>query len=246
MTTHPSSSSSPPQTAFHATRWSVVLAARGGSPSAARRALGELIQAYWYPLYAFVRRRGQSAAEAEDLTQEFFTRLLERHDLASVDPAKGRFRSFLLASLKHFLANEWDRRHALKRGGRRQALSLDTLDAETRYGLELADELTPEKLFERKWALTVLDQVLVRLKGEYAAAGKAALFDALKGFLTGLASEASQAQIAVNLGLTPNAVRVAVHRLRKRYRHLLREEISQTVATPADVDEEIRFLLGCL
>ncbi|HVM61987.1 MAG TPA: sigma-70 family RNA polymerase sigma factor [Verrucomicrobiae bacterium] len=229
---------------FAATRWTVVLTAGQGASPQAGRALEQLCRAYWYPLYAYVRRRGYDVHEAEDLTQEFFARLLAKNYLAGVDPSKGKFRSFLLASLKHFLANEWDRAHAAKRGGGQPLLPLDTQSAETRYRQEPADELTAEKLLERQWALALLDQVLDRLQAEFAADGKSEQFDQLKLFLTEGKGATSYAAMATKLGTTEGAVKVAVHRLRRRYRELLREEIAHTVASPAEIDEEIRHLFA--
>jgi RNA polymerase sigma factor (sigma-70 family) len=232
---------------FAATRWTLVLAARRGSLSpAAAEALAELCRIYWYPLYAYVRRRGYDTHEAEDLTQEFFVQLLAKNYLADVDRRKGKFRAFLLASLKHFLANEWDRTQAKKRGGGLNIVPLDALRAEDRYRLEPAHELTPERLFERQWALAVLEQVLTRLQAEFAAQGKQALFDRLKPLLTADRGSIRYAEMAAELGMREGALRVAVHRLRRRYRQLLQDEISQTVAMPEDIDEEIRYLLSCL
>ena len=231
---------------FAATRWSVVVAAGGDHDATdTRRALEELIQAYWFPLYAFLRRQGQPPAEAEDLVQGFLTRLMEKHDLARVDRAKGRFRSFLLASLKHFLANEYHKKRALKRGGGR-VVSLDALAAEARYAVEPADDVTPERLFDRRWALAVLDQVLSRLRKEYADAGKVALFETAKDCLAPHRGRLGYARLAEGLGMTHGALRVAVHRMRRRYRDLLRDEIAQTVDSPEQVDEEISYLLNCL
>jgi RNA polymerase sigma factor (sigma-70 family) len=231
---------------FAATRWTLVLtAARGNASSAAAVALGELCRVYWYPLYAFLRRRGHTPHDAEDLTQEFFAQLLARQFLAKVDREKGKFRSFLLASLKNFLADERDRAKAQKRGGGRPTIPLDSLAAETRYQLEPADELTPEKLFEKQWALALLEQVLSRLHDEMAADGKAAMFEELKTALTGGRS-GTYATIAEKLGMTEGAVKVAAHRLRRCYRELLKEEIAQTVAGPEEVEDEIRYLLSCL
>jgi len=229
---------------FAATRWTVVLTAGHGSSPQAGRALEELCLTYWYPLYAYVRRRGHSPHEAEDLTQEFFARLLARNYLADVDREKGKFRSFLLASLKHFLANEWDRARAAKRGGGQPHLSLDVETAETRYRSEPVDDLTPEKLLERQWALALLDQVLTRLQAEFVADGKEKQFDELKVWLTEGKGATSYAAMAARLGTTEGAAKVAVHRLRRRYRELLREEISHTVATPAEIEEEIRHLFA--
>jgi RNA polymerase sigma-70 factor (ECF subfamily) len=230
---------------FAATRWTVVLAAKGRNSPEAADAMAELCRVYWYPLYAFIRRRGYETHEAEDLTQEFFARLLEKHGLAGVDRQKGKFRAFLLAAVKHFLANQRDRARAKKRGGGRAVIAWESLNAEARYRLEPAHELTPERLFERRWALALLDQVLARLQDEFDKGGKTPLFAALKGTLTGHV-ESTYAVMAERLGMSEVAVKVAVHRLRKRYRELLREEIAHTVADPAEIDEEIRHLLDCL
>jgi RNA polymerase sigma-70 factor (ECF subfamily) len=209
--------------------------------------MAELCRVYWYPLYAYVRRGGYDIHEAEDLTQEFFLRLLAKNCLAGVDRQKGKFRAFLLASLKHFLANQWDRSQAQKRGGSQTIIPLDTLNAESRYRLEPAHELTPERLFERQWALTVLEQVLARLQAEFFVLHEEqAAFGVLKQYLTGSGASATYAQAAAKLGMTEGAVKVAVHRLRRRYRKLLREEIAQTVAGPEEIDDEIRYLLSCL
>jgi RNA polymerase sigma-70 factor (ECF subfamily) len=221
---------------FAATRWSL---------SAARRAMGELAGQYWFPLYAFLRRKGNSPTAAEDLVQGFFTRVLEKSSLLSVDRAKGKFRSFLLASLKNYLANESDKNRAAKRGGGNAVLSLDGLDAEARYTAEPVDEMTPERVFERRWALAVLELVLARLKDEYGARGQGNIFSALEGVLAGGAG-AGYAEIAERLKMTEDAVKVAAHRMRRRYRQLLRDEIAQTVADPDQIDEEIRALLGYL
>jgi RNA polymerase sigma factor (sigma-70 family) len=222
-----------PAQQFAATRWTVVLTAGQGQS----RALEELCRTYWYPLYAYVRRRGYEAHEAEDLTQEFFARLLTKNYLADVEREKGKFRSFLLASLKHFLANEWDKARAQKRGGGQTFVSLD---AETRYRQEPADELSADKLLDRQWALALLDLVLTRLEAETDATQ----FAALKSFLTADKDTIPYAEVAGKLRTTEGAVKVAVHRLRKRYRALLREEIAHTVAGPAEVDEEIRHLFA--
>ncbi len=232
---------------FALTRWTTVLrAARGGPHPRATEALAELCRVYWYPLYAFIRRRGHDTHEAEDLTQEFFARLVEKNYLKDVDPGKGKFRSFLLTALKHFLANEWDRKQTRKRGGGQVIVPLDELRAHSRHGTEPAHELTPEKLYERQWALTVLEHVLAQLRQEYAAAGKAALFDECKELLTGGEASRTYAHAGVELAMTENAVKVAVHRLRRRFRQRLREEIAHTVASPEDINEEIHYLLRCL
>jgi RNA polymerase sigma-70 factor (ECF subfamily) len=229
------------------TRWTVVLAAAGEqSGTQRRRALEELAQIYWFPLYAYIRRQGHNAPEAEDLTQEFFTRLLEKKSLTAVDRDKGKFRSFLLASVKNFLANEWDKSQSQKRGGGQPLVALDAMDAETRYALEPADDLTPERLFERRWALALLDQVMARLRQEYLDRDIGQVFEVLKGCLGAAARTQDKAELARRLGMSEGATRVAVHRLRKRYRELLRDEISQTVAAAELVDEEIRHLLDFL
>lgn len=232
---------------FAATRWSVVIAA-GGTRDATdtRRALEELFQAYWFPLYAYLRRRGLSAHEAEDLVQGFLARMLEKRDLAAVDRAKGRFRSFLLASLKHYLSNECDKARAKKRGGAANVIELDALAAEARYAVEPADDMTPERLFDRRWALEVLDQVLRRLREEYAQAGKAELFETIKGLLTPQRDQLTQADYAQKLGMSAGALKVAVHRMRKRYRDLLRNEIAQTLESPDQIEDEISYLQTCL
>ncbi len=232
---------------FAATRWSVVLqAARGSTQAGAAAAMAELCRVYWYPLYAFVRRCGQESHEAEDLTQEFFARLLAKDYLAGVDPAKGKFRSFLLAALKHFLADEWDRSRAQKRGGGQMIVPLDRVRADTRYGQEPAHDLTPEKLYERQWALTVLEQVLARLREEYVAGEKSELFDGLEKLSMGGETAETYAQAGAKLKMSENAVKVACHRLRRRFRQRLWEEIARTVASPGEVDEEIHYLLRCL
>ena len=231
---------------FSNTHWSVVLLA-GQTPSPqVQEALEKLCRTYWYPLYAYVRRQGHGVADAEDLTQEFFSRLLGKNYLASVHPAKGKFRSFLLASLKHFLANEWDRVKAEKRGGRHVFISLDDHTAEDRYSLEPASEANPEIVFEKRWALTVLDQALAQLKDHYTAAGKAGQFEELRKFLSSEATEGAYDPIAARLQMAPGAVAVAVHRLRQHYGELLRAEIAQTVSTPAEIDEEMRHLFNVI
>jgi RNA polymerase sigma-70 factor (ECF subfamily) len=246
MSNQPSMPESSDAAGFAATHWTVILAAvHGETSSRAAEAMAELCRTYWYPLYAFLRRRGHEVHEAEDLTQEFFTRLLGEGFLANVDRQRGRFRAFLLASLKHFLSDQRDRAHAQKRGGGRAVISLDSLHAEARYRLEPAQDLTPEKMFEKQWALSLLEHVLSRLHAEMLAAGKSALFEALKDTLTGVRS-LTYAAIAAELGMSEGAVKVAAHRLRRRYRALLREEIAQTVAGADEIGDEIRYLLSCL
>jgi RNA polymerase sigma factor (sigma-70 family) len=212
----------------------------------AHQALEALCGNYWYPLYAYVRRQGHSAHDAQDLTQAFFARLLEKNYLADVQREKGRFRSFLLASLKHFLANEWDREQALKRGGGKRLIALDEDSAESRYKLEPKDEVSADKIYERRWALTLLDQVLAKLRGEFEKDGKLQQFETLKQYLSAGRTSVSYAQAADKLGMNEGAIKVAVHRLRKRYRELLRAEIAQTVATASEIEEEIRYLFAAL
>ncbi|HWB60358.1 MAG TPA: sigma-70 family RNA polymerase sigma factor [Chthoniobacteraceae bacterium] len=232
---------------FVPTRWTLIVAARQEDPGPAMRALAELCQAYWRPLYAYVRRQGCGPEEAEDMTQEFFSRLLEKNYLADVDRAKGKFRSFLLVSLKHFLSKEWERARAQKRGGGRPIIALDSLTAEARARIEPTDNLSPDKAFERQWALTVLDQALARLRAEYTLDGKEALFDVLKIFLTGAGRSSTggtYAEIGAACGLGEGAAKVVVHRLRRRYRDILREEIAQTVVRRDEIDDEIRSLFA--
>ena len=230
---------------FATTSWSVVLAAGHASRSDAQAALARLCETYWYPLYTYVRRRGHPPEEAQDLTQEFFARLLEKHYLLAADRERGRFRSFLLASLNHFLANEWRRQTAQKRGGGRVAISLDLPSGERRYSQEPSHDLTPEQAYERRWALTLLERALSRLREEYAAGGKASLCERLTAFLAGDKGAPYQ-QIANDLGMTEGAVKTAAHRLRQRCRELLRAEVAQTVAAAEDVDEELRHLLSVI
>jgi len=227
-------------TTFATTHWSVVLAAGKSGSSDAAQALEKLCGTYWYPLYAYVRRWGRSPEDAQDMTQEFLTRLLTTHALGTVHPAKGRFRSFLLASLNHFLANERDKARAQKRGGGQAVISLDA--AETRYRAEPSGCLSPERIFERHWALTLLAQVTARLCEDYHTAGKGQLYEALQIYLTGEKGLAPYRETAEQLGLNVDAVKKAVERLRRRYGELLREEIAHTVSSPAEVDEEIRYL----
>ena len=228
---------------FVTTRWSVVLAAGSNVASAgAREALTSLCETYWYPLYAFLRSRGHSAPDAEDLTQAFFARLLEKHALRHADPGRGRFRSFLLTSLTHFAANEYDKEAAKKRGGGIPALSLEFENAEGRFQLEPATTETPEKLFDRRWAFTLLDRVLARLRTEMIEGDKESQFEQLKTYLVGDQPQPSYAEIASALGMSEGAIKVAVHRLRRRFRDLIRDEIMQTVSSPDEVEDELRHL----
>ena len=232
--------------AFVTTHWSVVSAAQGGDSPQAEQALETLCRAYWYPLYVFVRRRGQSPEDAEDLVQEFFARLLQKHYLDAVEPERGRFRTFLIMALKRFMANEWDRSRAKKRGGGQELLSLDTALAENRYREECPVEMEADLAFERQWALTLLDEALTRVAAEQNALGKIAEFELLRPFLTPGSGPVSYGEVARKLGTTEVAVRMAVHRLRRRYRQVFREALAQTVATPPDVDAEMRYLLEVL
>ena len=232
--------------AFGSTLWSVVLAAGLSSSAESKQALAKLCCTYWYPLYAFVRRRGHSPEDAEDLTQGFFASLLEKKALRGVEPDKVKFRSFLLALLKNFLANDWDRKHAAKRGGGHQLVSWDDESAEARYLREPSHEATPEILYEQSWALTVIDAVSQRLRDEYAANGKAELFAALQDQLIGAEDADSYAQLALQLRMKEGAVRMAVLRLRRYFKSLLRAEIAQTVADPADLEEELRHLVAAI
>ena len=228
---------------FATTRWSLVLAAGRRTSARSAEALTSLCEMYWYPVYAFIRRQGCGADESADLTQEFFVRVLEKNYFHDADPARGRFRAFLCASIRHFLSNERDRARALKRGGKQPPMSLDVETAEGKYQLEPRDEMTPEKLFDRRWALILLERVLARLRDEHVSAGKGELFDRLKGFLTGDSTGVPYSDVAKAVGMTEGAVKVAVHRLRRRFRELLIQEIAETVSDPADIDAEIEYLL---
>ncbi|WP_254514027.1 RNA polymerase sigma factor [Anatilimnocola floriformis] len=230
---------------FATTHWSLVLRA-GGDNKSATAALQTLCERYWYPLYAYVRRRGLASPEAQDLTQEFFARLLEKNSLAAASPERGKFRAFLLTSLKNFLVNEWERGRAQKRGGGERPISLDLESAESRLRLEPAHELTPERLFERQWALLLLEHVMQRLQAEQTAAGKERQFELLKEVLVGGSDRLPFLAIATDLQISEEAARQAGSRLRKRYRELLREEVSHTVATESEVDDEIRNLFQVL
>jgi RNA polymerase sigma factor (sigma-70 family) len=238
----------PRRASFPTTRITLIHAARSGSAALAHEALSTFCRAYWYPIYAYVRRLGYAADEAEDLTQGFFTRVLEKHYLRDFQRERGRFRSFLLTSLKHYIANERDWAHAQKRGGTRPPLALDDVlqGAERRYGIEPRDDLTPERIFERQWALAVLTRVQDQLQDEAASAGKRAQFDRLKGLLVGEESDVSYRALAEELQTTEGALKVTIHRLRQRFKELLREEIAHTVASPDDVGEELRYLLAAL
>jgi len=223
-----------------------VLAAGNRSAPQSDVALEELCRTYWYPLYAYVRRQGHTREDAQDLTQAFFARLLDKNYLEGISSEKGKFRAFLLVAVKRFLANEWDRANRQKRGGGEKPLSLDWQDADARYEINPADHLSPDKLYDRVWAVTTLERVITRLRDENGVEGKAALYEKLKPFLMVGKSEIPYAQAAASLELTEGAVRVAVHRLRRRYRELLREEIAQTLSDPAQADEEMQVLFTAL
>lgn len=244
--TDATSTSAVPRDVFATTRWTVVLTAGRKSSPDSDRALAELCQTYWYPLYAYVRRHGHSKEEAEDLVQAFFERFLARNYLGGLASARGRFRAFLLASLKHFLANEWDKTRRLKRGGHIEHLSLDWQEAHERYHLEPPDLASPDRLFDRVWALALLARVVERLAEDCARDGKRELFARAKTFLTLGSAAIPYAAAARELGMDEGALRVAVHRLRKRYRELLRDEIAQTLTDPAAVEEELKSLRAAL
>jgi DNA-directed RNA polymerase specialized sigma24 family protein len=239
---------SPPQDAggrsrFATTRWSVVLAAGEGGSAGAQEALAHLCSVYWYPIFAFVRRQGHSADEAQDLTQGFFARFIEKGDISDADRERGRFRSFLLTACQHYLSNERDRTNALKRGGGHIAIPIDVAAAESLYQRSLAHSETPEHLYHRQWCLTLLGHVLDELRNGCA---ERRVFDRLSGFLTMADDAGSHADAARDLGMTASAVKVAVHRLRRRYRDLLRSRIADTVESPQEIEEEMRHLLETL
>ncbi len=231
---------------FEDTHWSVVLTAKeGGSPRAAA-ALESLSRAYWYPLYAYVRRCGESPDDAQDLTQAFISQFLERGSLRTVAPERGRFRWFVLASLKHFLTNEWERARANKRGGGRPLLELDALNPEERYALEPADVLSPDKAYDRFWAMSLLEQSREKLREEFASAGRADRFASLEQFLPGREGVDSYASLAAQFGVTEGAIKADVSRLRRRYGELLRANVAHTLGTHADLGDELRHLIEAL
>ncbi|MCA9257658.1 MAG: sigma-70 family RNA polymerase sigma factor [Planctomycetales bacterium] len=231
---------------FATTQWSIVLAAGKIDDRDAQAALSKLCESYWYPLYAYVRRRVQNVADAQDLTQAFFVHLLEQGAVARADRTRGRFRAFLLTTIKNFLANEWQKQHAEKRGGQRLQLSLDFDTGESRFQLEPTHDLTPEKLFERKWVTTLLDRVLWRVQAELEDAGKQEHFEHLKAGLVGDSEAVDYEQAAAALQITPAAAKQAAYRMRKRYRQIFRDEVARTVADESEVDEEIGRLLATL
>ncbi|MEO8426060.1 MAG: sigma-70 family RNA polymerase sigma factor [Verrucomicrobiota bacterium] len=231
---------------FTTTHWSLVLAAGDSSAPSTQEALERLCRAYWYPLYAFVRRLGRSPADAQDLTQGFFAYLLEHRLVARADPQAGRFRSFLLGSLKHFLAHEQERATALKRGGGALVLSFDAFDPEERYALEPFDLATPEAIFDQRWAQQQIENALAHLRADYTASGRGALFDLLKDYVWGDKNALTLAEIAARIDLTEEAVKKSVQRLRQRFRDCLRAEIAQTVTTPDQIDDELQYLRAAL
>lgn len=231
---------------FRTTRWSVVLHAAATESPETAEAMSRLCSVYWYPLYAYVRRKGYKPEEAQDLTQEFFARLLSKNYLRTLDRQKGKFRSFLVAAMEHFLAKEWRDAHRQKRGGDCVIRSLDQRDAENRYLVEAVDNVTAEHIYERRWALTLLNQAMSRLRDEFASAGRITLFEALEGSLTGERANSTYAEVGAKLDMTEGAVKVAVHRMRTRYGELVRAEIADTVSAAEDVDDELRHLLATL
>jgi RNA polymerase sigma factor (sigma-70 family) len=239
----PLSATSLGRASFRTTHWSVGLAAAERGSPGADEALAKLCQVYWYPLYAFIRRRGHGPEEAEDLTQEFFARLVDRNHLAGITIEGGKFRSYMLTVLKHFLTNERERALTQKRGGHNTFFSIDDKTAENRYQFEPVDHTTPESIFERHWALTLLDRVMGQLRDAYAAEGKAEFFERLRPCLSGAERLVPYSELGTTLGLSEGALKVAVHRLRKRYGALLRAEIADTVSSPEEIDEEIRHLI---
>jgi RNA polymerase sigma factor (sigma-70 family) len=231
---------------FQTTHWTVVLAASGGDGTQTREALANLCETYWQPLYAFVRRRGSSPHEAEDLTQEFFYQFLERHALEKARPSGGKFRSFLLVCLKNFLINERVAAGSQRRGGAAAFIPLETGDAETRYSLELADTLTPEAVFERRWAIAVIESTMADLQREYAALGNSVLFEDLQGFLPNGRGTNSRSDLAAKRTVSVGAIDVAIHRIRQRFGTLLRLQVARTVASEAEIEEEIRYLISVI
>ena len=234
------------QSRLPTTSWTKVLAAREAPSAESREALETLCRVYWYPLYAFVRRQGHDPEESRDLTQAYFAQLIEKGYLQDFDPSRGSFRVFLKASVRHFLSKEREKAHAWKRGGRVGVVSLDEQEVEGRYRYEPVDRLTPEEIFERRWALTVLERALARLRREHAEAGREKEFERLEGFLTGEQAKVPYREVAAELGASEGAVKTSVHRLRQRFGRLLRDELAETVASSEEVDDEVRHLLGVI
>jgi DNA-directed RNA polymerase specialized sigma24 family protein len=235
-----------PTSRFHTTSWTLVQAAAVDPTAESATALANLCQVYWQPVYAFIRRNGYDRDQSQDLCQQFFAVLLERNFLLDADQDRGRFRSFLLTAVKNFLANEWDRANAQKRGGGQTAVSIDLVEAEGWYAPATVEATTPERLFERRWALSVLEQVMVKLRATFKESGKADQFDSLLVFLNRESDSTRYDDVAGQLGVSAGALRMAVHRMRRKYRELLRAEIAETVSTPEEIDDEIRFLLSTL
>lgn len=231
---------------FHTTHWTIVLKAGGLDGPEKRDAQAKFCEAYWFPLYAYIRRQGSSHHEAEDLTQEFFRQFLERQSLAHAKPASGRFRSFLLACLKNFLTNEWQRGQAQRRGGGRVHVPLEPGDAESRYQLGPADPHTPESVFDRQWALTVLERTMEALRQQHSSSRKRSQFEELQGFLPGGTSGTTREELAQKRGVSVGAIDVAIHRIRREFGKLLREEVARTVSSDAEIDGEIRDLKAIL
>jgi DNA-directed RNA polymerase specialized sigma24 family protein len=234
-----------PAFGFHTTSWTLIRAA-SGDPTDSREALAALCQKYWHPVYAFIRSRGYDREQSQDLTQGFFALLIEKNYLLDADPQRGRFRFFVLAAVKHFLANEWDRAKRLKRGGGQVPVSLDLAEAEAWHIVAAVEQATPESVYERRWALSLLENVMSKLRAEFADAGKANEFDRLSMFLNRDSDSARYDTVAEQMGISAGALRMSVHRLRRRYRSLLRTEIADSVCGPEEVDEELRFLLSIL
>jgi DNA-directed RNA polymerase specialized sigma24 family protein len=235
-----------PTSRFQTTSWSLVRAAAGNPTADSHEALAALCQKYWHPVYAFVCRHGYGREESKDLTQGFFALLIEKNYLLDTDRERGRFRSFLLTAVKHFLANEWDREHALKRGGGQVPVSIDLVVAEKWHPISAVEEATPESLFERRWALSLLENVMAKLRAEFADAGKADEFELLSAFLIKDSESTRYQSLAQELKITEGALRMSVHRMRRRYRRLLRAEIAETVSEPGEIEDELRFLLSTL
>jgi len=238
--------SAPDRSAFPQTRWSLVVSARDQDSPAAERALSELCELYWFPLYCFVRRKGHSPQDAEDLTQEFFRLVIEKNFLATADAERGKLRSFLLTAMKHFLSDSWRAGNAQKRGGGKVILSLDQKTAEDRYLIEPSHEQTPEALFELHWAQNLLDQIMTKLRAVYHDLGKSDLFEALHEFIAWNSAEGSYGEASAKLGITEGTARVTVFRMRKRYGELLRAQIEETVASPEDVAGELQHIFKIL
>lgn len=231
---------------FQTTRWTLVQAAAANPTVDSRQALSTLCQTYWPPVYAFIRRNGYDSDQSQDLTQGFFALMLEKNYLVRADQKRGRFRSFLLTAVKNFLANEWDRANALKRGGGQVAVSIDLVKAERWYEPAAAEAVTPETIFERRWAISILEQVMARLRADFIHAGKIDQFEALSNFLEQDSDDVGYEELAGKMAMSAGALRMAVHRMRRTYRRLLREEITETVSDPDEIDAEIRFLVAIL